>query len=189
MTPSEDLAPQAKTESPVPAPAASETKPAKRKRRSKRLPKLNGAGVPRVKYRPGYKTKAQLAALKRWETRRKNGTDKGYKSPQRSRYGVPNGMRRAEAHALRAEAAKKAEAFVEELYEGQVVVPDSDEDKAKLALKELVIIALSPGNQSYKISAAAKVLEFTKAKPVQKQDVKISTAEQWLASVIADAGK
>jgi myo-inositol catabolism protein IolC len=94
-------------------------------------------------------------------------------------------MRKTEAMALRAEARKKAEEIMDEII--PVAVPGSDDEKAKAALTELCTIGLAPGDVKMKVAALGKVLEYTKAKPAQKQDVRINNAEAWLAEAIADA--
>jgi hypothetical protein len=48
----------------------------------------------------------------------------------------------------------------------------------------LVPMPLAP---AVRISALTTVLTYTKAKPAVKSDVRINSAEAWLASVLADA--
>ena len=68
----------------------------------------------------------------------------------------------------------------------KVVVPGSDEEMAKLALSEVFLMALGPTEQRTKLAALSKVLEFTKAKPASKTDLRINNAEAWLEGVLAD---
>jgi hypothetical protein len=108
-----------------------------------------------------------------------------------TRAGVPDGMRKAEAMQKWAEARAQARKFIEimedEGHLPKVVMPDSDEAKAKAALEEMVSICLSPMTaQAIKVSAGRTVLEWTKSKPVQKQEMAITNAEDWLKGVIND---
>jgi hypothetical protein len=66
-------------------------------------------------------------------------------------------------------------------------IPETDDEKAAAALYVAMSIALNPlvGNAN-QLAAANIVLNFCKAKPAVKQDVRINTAEKWLAEVQAD---
>jgi hypothetical protein len=115
---------------------------------------------------------------------RQRSTEDRRKNPQKySRLGVPNGMRKAEAMKARDTARSLADTIMAG-FEAQgivpaMVIPDSDEEKAKLALREACIIALAPGNLRTKLSAAATVLRFTKAPPVQRNATP-NSAQEWL---------
>jgi hypothetical protein len=92
---------------------------------------------------------------------------------------------------LWAEARVKAKRFIkimeDEGYLPVVVVPESDEAKAKVVLEEMVTICLSPLTHApTKVAAGRTVLEWTKSKPVQKTAVALSTAEEWLNAVLTD---
>lgn len=107
------------------------------------------------------------------------------------RCGIPDGMRAKDAEKLWKIARLKARKFIKIMEdEGQlpkVVIPDSDEAKAKRVLEEMVTICLGPmTNQATKVSAGRTVLEWTKSKPVQKQEVAVTNAEAWLNEVIKD---
>jgi hypothetical protein len=111
-------------------------------------------------------------------------------NPQKySRRGVPNGMRKPEA--MKAwDTARALAGTIMTGFEAQGIVPakpipDSDEEKAKLALHEACVLALAPGNMRTKLSAAATVLRYTKAPPVRSHATPNSAAE-WL-SIAADA--
>lgn len=106
------------------------------------------------------------------------------------RRGVPDGMRKPEADRLWAQAREKADTFMELLENDGVVtavtIPDSDEDKAKQALKETCVLAFGPiGDMKIKLGALRTILDFTKQKPVQKTETKVS-AEDFLNSALAD---
>jgi hypothetical protein len=105
------------------------------------------------------------------------------------RRGVPDGMRKPEAMALWAEARAKARKLMEELEDSGVMpvaTPGSEADMAKKALEEAFTMAMSPMRDQVKLSAIKTVLDFTKAKPAQTINNKISNAEDWLKEVVTD---
>lgn len=108
-----------------------------------------------------------------------------------SRRGVPDGMRKPEADALWAVARDKAKRVIK-VMEGQghlpaVVIPGSDDEKAKVVIEEMMAIVLSPlTHQPTKIAAGRTVLEWTRSKPVQKTALAISSAEDWLNAVLIE---
>lgn len=69
------------------------------------------------------------------------------------------------------------------------VIDDMDE-MAKAALKESIAIMKNglTANKE-KLVAARLVLDFTKAKPAQKQDITVRSAEDWLEEVVKDNGE
>lgn len=105
-----------------------------------------------------------------------------------TRAGVPDGMRRAQAIKEWAIARGKAAIFMEmidEPIDEVPAIPDTDEGKARLALHELTAIAIFRGTQVRdRIQALNSVLAYTKEKPVQKVDNKISAAEDWLKAAV-----
>jgi hypothetical protein len=107
-----------------------------------------------------------------------------------SRIGIPDGMRRAQAQPLWDLAEQKAKYLMEELEKAGVIEFDpnlSDDQMAKAALQEAFKMALSPLTQAaVKTSSIRTVLEWTRAKPASKADLRINSAETWLAGVIAD---
>lgn len=108
------------------------------------------------------------------------------------RRGVPDGMRKREADAAWSEARILADKAVSKMIEEGMVefdpnsVPDSDDEIAKRALKEACVLALGPSEQRVKIAALKTVLEFTKKKPAQTQDVNLNDATNWLKQVAED---
>jgi hypothetical protein len=102
----------------------------------------------------------------------------------RTRFGVPDGMRKEEAERLWDISRKKAKETMSELEESGALV-DTD-DAAKEALEAALGVMRSPMKQETCLAAARLVLDFCKAKPAQKTDLTITKAEQWLASVIQD---
>jgi hypothetical protein len=103
---------------------------------------------------------------------------------KRTRFGVPDGMRKEEAERLWDISRKKAKETMSELEESGALV-DTD-DAAKEALEAALGVMRSPMKQETCLAAARLVLDFCKAKPAQKTDLTITKAEQWLASVIQD---
>jgi len=107
-----------------------------------------------------------------------------------SRAGIPHGHTRASVAPLWAEARLKADRFIQKMTdEGilpAVVVPDSDEEKGKLALHEACVLALGPGEKQAKLAALRTVLEYTRSKPESKSKMTINTSEQFLAEIAAE---
>lgn len=67
------------------------------------------------------------------------------------------------------------------------VLEDADA-QAKEALKAAIAVMRGPVSPKDKLAAARLVLDFTKAKPAQKQDITVSKAEAWLEAVTKDNG-
>jgi hypothetical protein len=107
------------------------------------------------------------------------------------RTGVPDGMRREEADAIWAQAREKASYIMDKLEEAGVVAfnPDVPEDvMAREALKGAFAMAMGPAphNSKDKLTAIRTVLEWTKAKPATKTDLRLNSAEAWLSEVVED---
>jgi hypothetical protein len=62
----------------------------------------------------------------------------------------------------------------------EMVVPDSDEEKAVLALRELFLLAIGPTAIPEKIKAANAVLAYTKPKPESSTKLRVEKAEDFL---------
>ena len=60
---------------------------------------------------------------------------------------------------------------------------DDEKSAARAALKEMLTIALMPGNKQHKIAAASLVLNFTKAKPASTVNSNVSGAEAFLEAL------
>jgi len=56
----------------------------------------------------------------------------------------------------------------------------TDEALAKAVLRELYVLAISPGNKPTKLQALSTLLVFTKAKPAERRAIK-ATLEDWLS--------
>ena len=110
-----------------------------------------------------------------------------------SRAGIPHGMTRATVAPLWAKARLQADRFIQMLTDtGQlpeVIVPDSDEEKGKLALHEACVLALGPGEKQAKLAALRTVLEYTRSKPESKSKMTINTSEDFLAAIAAEDAK
>lgn len=113
------------------------------------------------------------------------------KQKRNFRQGVPDGMRKAEAEALWAQAAVVADRFIKIMEDTgelpEVVVPGSEEEMAKSALREACAYAFSPMTDAKtKQSYLSLILNFTKAKPETKSKITLDKSEEWLAAVAED---
>lgn len=61
-----------------------------------------------------------------------------------------------------------------------------EDEYAKNALETAVEVMRMPGDNRERVAAARLVLDFTKSKPVAKNELSISKAEDFLASLVAD---
>jgi hypothetical protein len=122
-----------------------------------------------------------------------NGIRRSLNPERMARTRVPDGMRRRDAIPLWDEAKRKADYIMEELEKDglvpSVVVPDSDEEKAKVALHETCVMAFGPTEARNKLQALRTVLEYTKQKPITKIDQRVSTAEAFLQEALDDMKK
>jgi hypothetical protein len=115
-----------------------------------------------------------------------------YKS--RSRMGVPDGMRKAEAMALWDQAREQAREFIRIMEDKdelpKVVVPGSEEEMAKKTLEEAFKYAVSPLTDAKSKAAYLRiVLDFTKTKPESKSKLTLENSADWLASLANDMPK
>lgn len=114
------------------------------------------------------------------------------------RYGVPDGMRRAEAERLWAQANELADRFIEILKQngdipdehvevvtrdGTIFVPATDDGKAEAALRETFVLAVGPSTPQVKARAINTVLTFTKAKPESKAALMLDRPEAFLDAI------
>jgi hypothetical protein len=60
------------------------------------------------------------------------------------------------------------------------------DEYASEALLETVATMRSASTAKDKLAAAKLVLDFTMAKPASKQDIKVSSAEDWLKSIVSE---
>jgi hypothetical protein len=101
------------------------------------------------------------------------------------RFGVYDGMRRAEAEVINQKAAVKAKEIVAKMKTKGIVDEDID-PRAEQALTAAVQVLETPTNQQTKLAAARLLLDFLKSKPTSKQEVTVNAAEQWLAAIAED---
>jgi hypothetical protein len=141
--------------------------------------------------RPGW---SGLGALVRSpEHQAKVRADRKANPEKYKRTGVPDGMTRKQALPLWAKARSQANEWIKMLEDegslerDDVLVPDSDAEKAKACLKEACVMALGPIDNRTKLMALNTVLTYTKEKPVTKTESKISS-EDWLRAAL-DANK
>jgi hypothetical protein len=105
------------------------------------------------------------------------------------RTSIPDGMRRPEAEKMWAECSRKADWIMCELEKAGVLPAfgeEPEEQMAKKALHEAFSIAMAPVELKMRLTAIRTVLEWTKAKPATKTDLRLNSAEAWLAEVVAD---
>jgi hypothetical protein len=100
------------------------------------------------------------------------------------RAGIPDGMRKGEAADVWVTANESAKKTVTELAKKGVINPDED-PRAVEALEFNLTTMRGAHDIRSRLAAAAKVLEYTKSKPVAKSEVTLNKAEDWLASVAA----
>ena len=62
----------------------------------------------------------------------------------------------------------------------EMVVPDTEEEMAIIALRELFLIAIGPTALPEKIKAANSVLAYTKTKPEAQHKLRVEKAEDFL---------
>lgn len=112
----------------------------------------------------------------------------------RSRMGVPDGMRKAEAMALWDKAKVEANRFIEIMTDAgnlpAVVVPGSEEEMAKETLRHAYEMAVGPLTDAKTKAAYLRiVLDFTKSKPETKSKLSLENSAEWLAALSADMPK
>jgi hypothetical protein len=98
---------------------------------------------------------------------------------------VPDGMRREQAKWFWRQAKFEATLTMKKLEKAGLL--EGDDEHAKEALHTALTIMRAPVIQKDQLAAARLVLEYTKAKPAQKQEITVNKAEEWLAAVVEDA--
>ena len=97
--------------------------------------------------------------------------------------GTPDGLRKEQADAMRAKIKKEAVKVVEIMAEKAGI----EDEYAKEALGTAVEVMRMQGKTRERLSAARLILDFTKQKPVAKSEVAVAKAEDFLASLLAEA--
>lgn len=91
---------------------------------------------------------------------------------------VPDGYTRATIEPLRNKAKEEAKKVV------AIMTDENENSHAKEALEAAVEILRTPGQTRDRLTAARLVLDFTKSKPVSKQEVTVGKAEAFLSSLL-----
>ena len=126
--------------------------------------------------KPGVMEKIRVAGLKGAAASKAVG----------GRAGVPDGMTRAEALAVMERATNEAKEIIKVMVEKELITQDEASGNEALEFCVGVIRAqIHPLRE--RLAAAKTVLEFTKAKPVQKSEVTVNKAEDFLAALAAEA--
>ena len=95
---------------------------------------------------------------------------------------MPDGYRKETIEPIRREAKAEAKRVVEIMTEKYNI----EDDYAKAALETAVEVMKVPGDNRERVAAARLVLDFCKSKPGSKNEVSISKAEDFLASLITE---
>lgn len=101
--------------------------------------------------------------------------------------GQPDGVRKREWLKIVAKAEAKAEKVIKIMADKNIW--EADNDVANKAMKSAITIMESATEVRLKLAAAKTILDFTQSKPVIKNDTTVRTAEEFLASVMAEEDK
>jgi hypothetical protein len=96
--------------------------------------------------------------------------------------GVPDGYRKEQIEPIRAKEKRKAERLVNIMAEKYNI----EDEYAKKALVTAVEVMNMVGETRERLAAARLVLDFTKQKPASKNEVALTKAEDFLASLVTD---
>ena len=96
--------------------------------------------------------------------------------------GVPDGYRREQIEPIRAKVKEEAKKVVEIMSKEYGI----EDEYAKAALETAVEVMRMVGDNRERVAAARLVLDFTKQKPAAKNELSISKAEDFLASLVED---
>ena len=119
-------------------------------------------------------TEEGRALRKSWSTKKRIRTGR----PR----GVPNGYRKEQIEPIRAREKRKAERLVNIMAEKFNI----EDEYAKKALVTAVEVMNVVGETRERLAAARLVLDFTKQKPASKNEVALTKAEDFLASLVTD---
>jgi hypothetical protein len=123
-----------------------------------------------------------IAARRRWQPLWDANPDRY------SRRGIPNGWRKEDAMKAWAAAGEQADIALRGFEAAGLVpavaIPESDDELAKLCLREACKIALGPVDNRRKLIATNMVLRFTKPQPPRRHATVAITPEEWLRSAI-----
>ena len=91
---------------------------------------------------------------------------------------VPDGFTKETIEPIRQQAKEDAKKAV------KLMTDENENTHAKEALEAAVEILRTPGQTRDRLTAARLVLDFTKSKPVSKQEVTVGKAEAFLSSLL-----
>ena len=145
--------------------------------RQKSPPKKGNGPAPHKAPKNNYfaelmKTPEGRALRRQWST-------KPRKNAGRPR-GVPDGYRKETIEPIRREVKAEAKKVVKIMAEKYNI----EDEYAKAALETAVEVMKCPGENRERVAAARLVLDFTKSKPTAKNEVSITKAEDFLASLV-----
>jgi len=150
-----------------------------RKQRAKSPSKVGQGKHPQKAPKNNYfanlmKTPEGRALRRQWSTKPK-------KNAGRPR-GVPDGYNKEQIEPIRTEVREQAKRIVEIMSKEHGI----EDHYAKAALETAVEVMRMPGDNRERVAAARLVLDFTKQKPAAKNELSISKAEDFLASLVED---
>lgn len=119
-------------------------------------------------------TEEGRALRRKWSTKPKKNAGR----PK----GVPDGFTREQIEPVRAAIKEEAKRIVNKMSQDYNI----EDDYAKTALETAVEVMRCPGDNRERVAAARLVLDFTKSKPVSKNELAISKAEDFLAGLLTD---
>jgi hypothetical protein len=156
--------------------------------------------------KPGHVEMMSEKMKQRWQDqpeRMKAGLEKAMDAKREdpagcSRTGVPTGWKKAEAQEAWQKAEQLADTAIRGFTKMGVVteeplapkgspeIPETDDEIAKMALREACVIAFSPLNDKQtKLKAFGLILTFTKAKPAKRIEGATNvSAEDWLTEAL-----
>ena len=120
------------------------------------------------------KTEEGRALRRQWST-------KPRKNAGRPR-GVPDGYSREQIEPIRTKIKDEAKRIVMKMSQDYNI----EDEYAKTALETAVEVMRCPGDNRERVAAARLVLDFTKSKPVSKNELAISKAEDFLAGLLEE---
>ena len=101
--------------------------------------------------------------------------------------GQPDGIRKREWLKIVAKAEAKAEKVIKIMADKKIW--EADNDVAEKAMKTAITIMESASEVRLKLAASKTILDFVQTRPVTKSETTVKTAEEFLASVMAEEDK
>lgn len=127
---------------------------------------------------------AHMPGYLQWRSLRQQQRQDFLKGRPGGRLGVPDGFSKEKAIPHIEKAKARAKQDLKLLMDKDLL--NNDDAIAVEATQVLLEEMRMPGDRRLRQSAAFKLLEFYKVKPVSKQEVTVQTAESWLASLVED---